>query len=212
MFQPDRVLLLRQIAELGPYIQGLTLDVGAGGYSRYSRFLGSKRGIRLDVSIKNKPDLVGDAQALPFKDETFDSVVCTQVLGQLGEPDTATGEFYRVLKPRGTILLTDNQTAAQQDDPVDYWRFTRSGLERLCRSRGFTIIAFRQRGGFFTMLGQVIIRHLINRFQLYRHPVIGRLCNWPFKLMGGILMALDRVDQSQANRKDTIGWLVVGKK
>jgi ubiquinone/menaquinone biosynthesis C-methylase UbiE len=50
----------------------------------------------------------GDAQALPFPDATFDTVVCT--LGLCGVPDerAALAEMHRVLRPHGTLLLLDH--------------------------------------------------------------------------------------------------------
>jgi ubiquinone/menaquinone biosynthesis C-methylase UbiE len=50
----------------------------------------------------------GDAQALPFPDASFDTVVCT--LGLCGFPDdrAAIAEMYRVLRPSGTLLLLDH--------------------------------------------------------------------------------------------------------
>lgn len=50
----------------------------------------------------------GDAQALPFEDASFDTVVCT--LGLCGFPDdrAAIAEMYRVLRPNGTLLLLDH--------------------------------------------------------------------------------------------------------
>jgi ubiquinone/menaquinone biosynthesis C-methylase UbiE len=50
----------------------------------------------------------GDAQALPFPDGTFDTVVCT--LGLCGFPDerAALAEMHRVLRPNGTLLLLDH--------------------------------------------------------------------------------------------------------
>ncbi|SMD25398.1 class I SAM-dependent methyltransferase [Kibdelosporangium aridum] len=50
----------------------------------------------------------GDAQALPFPDASFDTVVCT--LGLCGFPDerAAIAEMHRVLRPNGTLLLLDH--------------------------------------------------------------------------------------------------------
>ncbi|WP_309117709.1 class I SAM-dependent methyltransferase [Saccharothrix sp.] len=57
----------------------------------------------LDVRLQ-----VGDAQALPLRDATFDTVVCT--LGPCGVPDdrAAPAEMHRVLRPGGTLLLLDH--------------------------------------------------------------------------------------------------------
>lgn len=50
----------------------------------------------------------GDAQALPFPDASFDTVVCT--LGLCGFPDerAAIADMHRVLRPTGTLLLLDH--------------------------------------------------------------------------------------------------------
>ncbi len=201
-----------QIAELAFHIRGLTLDVGAGGHDRYSHLFASKRNIRLDINVRTKPDIVADAHALPFKQETFDSVVSTQVLGDVREPYVAVREFCRVQKKDGVILMTESQTNELTDEPFDYWRFTGFGLEQLCRSCDLNIIAIKQRGGFFTTLAQQLIRYCIDRLHLYHHRVVGRLMNWPLMMIAKFLMLLDCLDTSQANRKHTIGWCVVARK
>jgi ubiquinone/menaquinone biosynthesis C-methylase UbiE len=48
----------------------------------------------------------GNAEALPFDDGSFDSVVGNFVLLHLGQPERAAAEFARVLAPRGRLALT----------------------------------------------------------------------------------------------------------
>ncbi|MGW4488075.1 class I SAM-dependent methyltransferase [Amycolatopsis sp. NPDC004368] len=50
----------------------------------------------------------GSAEALPFPDASFDTVVCT--LGLCGFPDdrAAIAEMHRVLRPGGALLLLDH--------------------------------------------------------------------------------------------------------
>jgi len=49
----------------------------------------------------------GDATDLPFSDEYFDTVVCTQVLEYVNEVDKALMEFHRVVRKGGKIALLD---------------------------------------------------------------------------------------------------------
>jgi ubiquinone/menaquinone biosynthesis C-methylase UbiE len=50
----------------------------------------------------------GDAEALPFADESFDTVVCALSLCTIPDPATAIGEMKRVLVPGGRLLLLDH--------------------------------------------------------------------------------------------------------
>jgi ubiquinone/menaquinone biosynthesis C-methylase UbiE len=49
-----------------------------------------------------------DAQALPFADEEFDTVVCTLSLCAIPDPAVAIAEMNRVLRPGGRLLLLDH--------------------------------------------------------------------------------------------------------
>lgn len=56
-----------------------------------------------------EPDLrVGNAQALAFADEAFDTVVCTISLCNIPDYEAAITEMYRVLRPRGRLVLVDH--------------------------------------------------------------------------------------------------------
>src|SRR5688572_9656885 len=58
------------------------------------------RGIELDLRT-------GDAEALPFDDEAFETVVCALSLCTIPDPAAAIGEIRRVLTPGGRLLLLD---------------------------------------------------------------------------------------------------------
>ena len=48
----------------------------------------------------------GDALCLPFRDGTFDRIICSEVLEHIGDDAGAIAELTRVLKPGGTIAVT----------------------------------------------------------------------------------------------------------
>ncbi|MGH2954213.1 MAG: class I SAM-dependent methyltransferase [Solirubrobacterales bacterium] len=50
----------------------------------------------------------GDAQALDFADESFDTVVCTLGLCTIPDDRQAVREVYRVLRPGGRFLLLEH--------------------------------------------------------------------------------------------------------
>jgi len=59
-------------------------------------------------SISNKKTnfLSGSAYSLPFSDNTFDLVVCSEVLEHLHEYKDAIAEISRVMKPGGKFLAS----------------------------------------------------------------------------------------------------------
>lgn len=52
-------------------------------------------------------------EALPFPDETFDSVVATLVFCSINDPERGLDEIKRVLKPGGTLLLMEHVRAQE---------------------------------------------------------------------------------------------------
>ena len=48
----------------------------------------------------------GDAQALPFDDDSVDAVLCGFGIIHLPDPERALAEMYRVLRPRGRVALS----------------------------------------------------------------------------------------------------------
>lgn len=57
----------------------------------------------VDVSLRE-----ADAQALPFDDGSFDTVVCTLALCGIPDDRAAIAEMKRVLRPGGRLLLLDH--------------------------------------------------------------------------------------------------------
>jgi len=108
-----------------------TLDIGSGG-SSYDRFFPNRTAI--DVDPERKPDIVADAHKLPFNNEEFGTILCTEVLEHLHSPETAISEMERVLKKDGLLILTTRFIFPIHDAPNDYYRFTKYGLRHLFRN------------------------------------------------------------------------------
>jgi ubiquinone/menaquinone biosynthesis C-methylase UbiE len=51
--------------------------------------------------------MLGDASALPFRDSSFDLVLCNSVLHHIADPSRLFAEIRRVAKPGAAILLRD---------------------------------------------------------------------------------------------------------
>jgi SAM-dependent methyltransferase len=85
------------------------LDIGCGE-GELARHLPDGAWIGLDNSAvmlarAPQPSLVGDAEALPFDDRSFDSAALLYVLYHLPDPARALAEAQRVLRPGGLIAV-----------------------------------------------------------------------------------------------------------
>ena len=92
---------------------GLILDIGCGDGVKMNYFkkLGTtKEVIGLDIAesiLKDKPNRIyADAQYLPFKSNTFDSIICSEVLEHLPNPELCIKDIHRVLKREGFVFFS----------------------------------------------------------------------------------------------------------
>lgn len=111
---------------------GKVLDVGASSDS-YRDLFPNK--VSIDIDEASKPDIVADAHDIPFDDNSFETVLCTEVLEHVKDPFRVVSELHRVLKKDGTLILTTRFLFPLHETPSDHWRFTRYGLEELFKDK-----------------------------------------------------------------------------
>ena len=70
---------------------------------------------------------------LPFKNETFDIVICTEVMEHVAEPKQLLYEARRVLRPNGILIVTTPFLVPVHESPYDFYRYTNHGLEYLIK-------------------------------------------------------------------------------
>ena len=83
--------------------------VAAGGVTRQADTTGLDFAAEaIEIARANVPSAsfqVGDAQAMPFADNSFDAVICAYGVMHMPNPDLALTEMHRVLKPGGRVAL-----------------------------------------------------------------------------------------------------------
>jgi SAM-dependent methyltransferase len=110
--------------------RGLVLDLGCGD----GRFL-PPRGVGVDLDLERlraaraKSPLVvrADAHALPFGDETFDTVLANRMLNAAGRVDDLLSEIARVLRADGTLVVLTRARLRPDEDRLD----PENGVRRL---------------------------------------------------------------------------------
>ncbi|MHA1712712.1 MAG: class I SAM-dependent methyltransferase [Candidatus Ranarchaeia archaeon] len=151
-------------------IKGVGLDLGCGSRP-YENSVG-RSAITVDIDLTRDVDVVADAHRLPFKDGSFDYIVCTEVLEHLYHPHIAIDEMCRLLRPNGKLILTTRFIFPIHDKPYDYFRYTRYGLRMLFKNWEDIKIQ-PQHSGFMTFI--VLFERLImeqNAFLKVLSPLI----------------------------------------
>ena len=186
----------------------MTLDVGCGPISRYQSLFNCTEYVKMDIAEGPNVDVVGFAEAIPFPDSSFDSILCTEALNDVLEPTKAFTEFSRVLKRGGVVMISVPCMARVHESPTDYWRYTRNSLRRLATNAGFKAEVLEERGGFWSMRAQITIGYFLVRFGVY-----GKWYEKPFALFatvyGRVMMWLDRFEKPAMRQAFTNGYLMV---
>jgi SAM-dependent methyltransferase len=113
------------------------VDLGAGEAPYRSVF--EERGAEyLACDIDAAPPLrIVPGQPLPLADASAAAVVSFQVLEHVWDLDEYLGEAHRLLADDGALVLSTHGTWLYHPHPTDWRRWTRDGLLRELRSRGF---------------------------------------------------------------------------
>jgi ubiquinone/menaquinone biosynthesis C-methylase UbiE len=85
------------LVQLGVIARATATDISPGMLSQLQA-----NAVRLGLSVET---VAGDAERLPFADASFDLVLGHAVLHHLPDLDQAFAEFFRVLRPGGTLVF-----------------------------------------------------------------------------------------------------------
>lgn len=100
---------------------------------------------------------VGDVQTLTMcADNAYDTVLCLEVLEHVPDPFRAAREIQRILKPNGCVILSVPHLSRLHDEPNDYYRYTRYGIEHLLEQAGLEAEIVERRGGLFSFVGHQV--------------------------------------------------------
>lgn len=104
-----------------------------------------------------KPDVVGLAQQLPFYTDSFDSVLCTQVIEHVPEPWVMLKEIYRVicvLEVSCSYLLRRHGVFMR--NLLIFIAIQSMGCTILLQEAGLQVVEIIPQGSAWLLLGQIL--------------------------------------------------------
>jgi ubiquinone/menaquinone biosynthesis C-methylase UbiE len=169
---PDYIhlyFLMRDIKDaLDKYAKKKFLDLGCGNkpYKEwYAPLTETCVGCDATQSSENIVDDICLASALPYDNESFDTVFSTQVLEHVFEQQAMINEAYRVLKKDCYMILTVPFTWELHEEPYDFFRVTKHGLKELFEKSGFEIEYIKANGGKWAAMYQMMINTVYSTFK-----------------------------------------------
>jgi SAM-dependent methyltransferase len=157
-----------------------------------------------------------DGKRLPFDDNSFDHVLCTEVLEHVVDSRAFLSDLQRVLRVGGTLILTVPWSARIHHLPHDYGRFTRFGLLEQLNAAGFISVKIQERGTDISAIANKLVILLIRLLR----PRNFLNCTWTW-LLALMLLPLTCVFLGAAHvalildagsREDPLGYGVIALK
>lgn len=156
------------------YAKGNLVDLGCGKvplYGLYRQFIKNitcvdwQNSAHSGIHVDYECDLDVD---LPFNDGEFDTLLLSDVLEHIANPDTIWKEMSRILSPGGIVFMNTPFLYCLHEIPNDYFRYTEFALRHFAETYGFTIRILQPIGGSPEILGDIHAKHFIHI------PFIGR--------------------------------------
>lgn len=188
------------------------LDVGCGerpyakAFPNVSRYFGVEHlgavinldsGLATSVAhVRSLIDAFAEGERLPFLDRSFQSVIATEVLEHVMNPERVVAEMSRVIQDGGLLLVSVPFVIELHQVPYDFRRYTVFGLRQLLEGADFEVIELVTRGNFVTTAGRVMA-HAIYRLGAQRVKSDGAVKLRPWLIP--IVLPLVAVVQALAN-------------
>ncbi|WP_066377203.1 MULTISPECIES: class I SAM-dependent methyltransferase [unclassified Anabaena] len=135
------------------YVKGDLLDLGCGMcplYGLYKDLSNSHYCIDWDNSLYPNPyaDLLCDINnSIPLENNSFDTVILSDVLEHIVEPKSLLQEIHRLLRKDGVVILNVPFFERIHESPYDYYRYTEFTLKEIISSVGLKLEVFEVVGG-----------------------------------------------------------------
>lgn len=152
----SRKNLYKSVKEYSPYMTGKCMDFGCG-IQPYRRMLPAREyvGVEIESDSKMPGVIYYDGHTLPFEDETFDSIISSEVFEHISNVEEIITELRRVLKTGGIMLLTVPFVYPKHCWPYDFKRYTMQGLQNMLIDERFECIECKADSNYQECMAQL---------------------------------------------------------
>lgn len=170
----SRKNLFKYFEQNSSYFGWFLLDFGAWE-SPYKELIKCDKYITLDIeqswhdNTKNDINYFYDWKKIPFDDNTFDTIISTQVFEHISNLDEIIIELYRVLKKGWKAYFTVPFSWEEHEIPFDFYRFTHYWIKIFLEKAWFKTISIQKSWNYIQVIFQYIICYLLSLFSNFKN-------------------------------------------
>ena len=146
------------------YAKGDLIDLGCGNVPLYLIYKDRVNSVtcvdwpntrhKID-HLDHEVDLTGN---LPFPDNAFSTLILSDVLEHIPNPDHLWSEMHRILLPGGVAIINVPFFYWIHEEPHDYYRYTSYALERFANNSKFKVISLEPIGGLPEVFADLVAK------------------------------------------------------
>lgn len=120
---------------------------------------GDNKGLQCNEFDTSHIDIVSDIIDIPVEDESFDAVLCSEVIEHIPYPEMAVKEISRILKTGGELILTAPVCSFTHMAPYYFYNgFSKYWYEEVLGKYNLVIEEITPNGNFFSYIRQELGR------------------------------------------------------
>jgi len=128
-------------------------DYKTHDFKKYKGYKDNSEGLYGDI------DYISDILSIPVPSDSFDVVICTEVLEHVPEPIIVIKEISRILRSEGRLIITAPLGSGLHQLPYHFYGgFTPTWYNHFFKQNGIEILEITPNGGFFKHLAQECAR------------------------------------------------------
>lgn len=160
------------------------LDIGGKKIRKRGQFDIGKHLVKVkyaNIDPSTNPDYLCDGSNIPVKNNSFDLVICSELLEHVREPTLILKEAYRILKLGGVLLICVPFLFRIHSDPYDFGRYTDYYWRTVLKEIGFTRITIEKQGLYYSVLMDML--KLYTREKQKEKKPWSKILNWILKIV-----------------------------
>jgi SAM-dependent methyltransferase len=215
--------IYRSLKKILPGAKGEVLDIGCGN-SPFKHLLDDAATKYFGLDVYDSEDFKYqraditrfDGKNIPFADNKFDIIFCTEVLEHVAEPASLINEVFRVLKSGGEIIFSIPWSARFHYQPFDFYRYTPTALKNIFSQ--FRDLTIESRGTDVSVIASKIIvvysRQILSLKKLNLKAILSLflvIIEMPI-LLAAIIIGHLSIIYKIGSADDCLGYLIRAKK